>query len=341
MTLLAGIGIIACLSQSALLSGLNLGIFAMSRLELEVQAKTGDRRARSVLSLRERESFALVTILWSNVAVNVLLALLSGSVLSGVVAFLFSTVVITVFAEIIPQSYFSRHALAAASALAPVLRVYQVVFYPVARPTAWIIDTWLGGDGIRFYPERDLRQLIRLHMMAAESDIARVEGQGALNFLAIDDVPVDEEGELVDEDSIIQIPFVEGHPVFPRIGPEADDDFLRKVDASGKSWIVLIDQDHEPKLLLRSDDLIREALFHPHRFNPARHCRPPILVRQGGRTLGELLPLLRVVPGSGASERAANTAVLLWGERPRILTAADIMERLLRGITSDGNPPEG
>ena len=340
MTLLTWIGIIACLSQSALLSGLNLGIFTMSRLELEVRSKQGDTRAGRVLGIRERDSFALVTILWSNVAVNVLLALLSGSVLSGILAFLFSTVAITVFAEIIPQSYFSRHALATASAFAPVLRLYQVIFFPVAWPTAWILDRWLGGEGIRFFPERDLRQLIQLHMMAGESDIARVEGQGALNFLAIDDVPLDEEGEPIDEDSIIQIPFAEGHPVFPRIRPEVDDEFLRKVNASGKSWIVLVDHDHEPKLLLRSDDFIREALFRPGRFDPARHCRPPVLVRERGRTLGQLLPLLRVVPGIGASERIANTAILLWGERPRILTDTDIMERLLRGITFGGTPPD-
>ena len=341
MTLLTWIGIIVCLSQSALLSGLNLGLFTTGRLELEVQARQGDKQARNVLGLRKRDSFTLVTILWGNVAVNVLLALLSGSVLSGVVAFLFSTVAITVFAEIIPQSYFSRHALATASTFAPILRTYQVILAPIAWPTAWILDKWLGGEAIRYYPERDLRSLIQLHMTAAESDIARVEGQGALNFLAIDDVPIDEEGERIDEESVIQLAFKDGRPVFPRIRPDVDDAFLRKVHASGKSWIILVDEYGDPRLLLRSDDFIRDALFCPDRFDPARHCRPPIVVREGGRALGELLPHLRVVPGIGASERIKNTAILLWGEHPRILTDTDIMERLLRGITSDGNPPEG
>ncbi len=127
MTLLTWLGVLFCLSQSAILSGLNLGLFARSKLELELAAGRGDKRAARVLHMREDSNFALVTILWSNVGVNVMLALLSGSVMGGVAAFLFSTVVITIFAEIIPQSYFSRHALRVASVLYPVLRCYQIL----------------------------------------------------------------------------------------------------------------------------------------------------------------------------------------------------------------------
>ncbi len=155
MTLVTWIGIFLCLAQSAMLSGLNFGLFSLGKLELEVEARKGNRQAKRVLRLRENANFALVTILWGKVGVNVLLALLSGSVLTGVAAFIFSTVVITIFAEIISQSCFTRHALRMASLLAPVLRVYQVILYPVARPTAWALDVWLGGEQIRYFPERD------------------------------------------------------------------------------------------------------------------------------------------------------------------------------------------
>lgn len=83
MNQLTWIGIVFCLSQSAVLSGLNLALFSLSKLELEVEAKKGDPRARRVLEFRRDANFSLVTILWGNVAVNVLLALLSGSVLAG------------------------------------------------------------------------------------------------------------------------------------------------------------------------------------------------------------------------------------------------------------------
>ena len=64
----------------------------------------------SCFGLRANSNFTLATILWGNVATNVLLTLLSESVLAGVGAFVFSTVVITFLGEIIPQAYFSRNA---------------------------------------------------------------------------------------------------------------------------------------------------------------------------------------------------------------------------------------
>ena len=334
MTLLTWIGILLCLSQSAMLSGLNLGLFSLGKLELEVAARKGDERAARVLMLREDANFALVTILWGNVAVNVLLALLSGSVLTGVAAFLFSTVVITIFAEIIPQSYFTRNALRMASMLTPVLRFYQVLLYPVARPTAWVLDAWLGGENIRFFPERDLRQLIQLHMESAESEIARVEGQGALNFLELDDVPLDEEGELVDRESLLRLEFDGPHPVFPVILPSPEDPFLQALNRSGKTWAVILDQEEQPRLVLSTDDFMREAMFDPDRFNPFRHCHRPILVRRGDTKLGELIQHFRLYSGPEGDDIVEDDVVLLWDDRPRVLTGTDILGRLLRGIAT-------
>lgn len=338
MTILTWIGIFLCLSQSAMLSGLNLGLFSLGKLELEVEARKGDARARRVLQLRENANFSLVTILWGNVGVNVLLALLSGSVLTGVAAFFFSTVIITVFAEIIPQSYFTRNALRVTSVLAPVLRIYQFVLYPVARPTAWVLDAWLGGESIRYFPERDLRRVIQLHMEAKESDIARIEGQGALNFLDIDDVALDDEGEPVDPQSVIRLRF-EGHrPVFPPIKASSDDEFLRKVNRSGKSWALVVDEEGEPRLALSTNDFIREALFDPERFSPYRHCHRPILVREGQRRLGELIAQFRVRSDETGDEIVEDDVIVLWGEQPRVVTGTDILGRLLRGIAVEDVP---
>ena len=72
-----------------------------------------------------------------------LLTLLSNSVLAGVSSFLFSTVVITLVGEIIPQAYFSRHALRMAALLGPALRCYQYLLYPVAKPSGLLL---IGGS---------------------------------------------------------------------------------------------------------------------------------------------------------------------------------------------------
>ena len=103
-SLLVWVGIALCLVQSAIFAGLNLAIFSVSRLRLEVQAATGERDAVRVLGLRKESNFVLVTVLWGNVSINVLITLLSNSVLAGVGAFVFSTFVITFLGEIIPQA---------------------------------------------------------------------------------------------------------------------------------------------------------------------------------------------------------------------------------------------
>jgi metal transporter CNNM len=111
------LAIAVCVSQSAVLSGLNLAVFSLSRLRLEVAAGGGNQLANAVITLRRDSNFTLATILWANVSVNVLLTLLAESVLAGVGAFLFSTVVITFIGEVLPQAYFRHYALVVASFL--------------------------------------------------------------------------------------------------------------------------------------------------------------------------------------------------------------------------------
>ena len=339
MTLITWAGVFLCLSQSAILSGLNLGLFARSKLELAVQAQKGDPRAERVLQMRQDSNFALVTILWSNVGVNVLLALLSGSVMGGVAAFLFSTVVITIFAEIIPQSYFSRHALRVASLLYPVLRFYQCLIWPVARPTAWVLDRWLGGEEIRYFPEHDLHRLLKLHAEAKDSDIAHVEGRGARNFLEIDDVPLSEEGERIPPESIIELPFEHDRPRFPRIRPSRNDPFLERINRSGKSWTVLVDAAGEPRMVLRTAEFTLAALMAPGSFNPYHYCHHPIVTRDGNRRLGELLPRFRIRPASMGDTIVGDDVILLWTDTPRLITATDVLGRLLRGVARVSTRP--
>ena len=123
----------------------------------------------------------------------------------GLSAFLFSTVAITLGGEIMPQAYFSRNALRMVSILRPALRFYQILLFVIAKPSAMLLDAWLGKEGVHYLRERDLRNLIHQHINAAETDVDALEGIGALNFLAIDDVSVSKEGEVIDSNTIIKI----------------------------------------------------------------------------------------------------------------------------------------
>ncbi|WP_045221569.1 DUF21 domain-containing protein [Desulfonatronum thioautotrophicum] len=339
MTTVTWIGIIVCLTQSAMLSGLNLAYFSVSKLHLEMEASRGNLHARRVLNLRRDASFLLVTILWANVGVNVLLALLSGSVLSGVAAFLFSTVLITICGEIMPQAYFSRNALRMGAWLAPVIRTYQILLYPVTRPTAMLLDKWLGPEGIGFFREQDLRELIKMHMESSSTEIDKVEGKGSLNFLALDDLPVAAEGESVDPRSILTMKFEENKPVFPPMKPSNTDPFLNLVQSSGKTWVILVDQDGEPRYVVNVATFLREAFFASTSFNPMAHCHRPIIVRDPMTSLGNVIPQLKVQAERSDDDVIDNDIILHWGEEKHIITGSDILGRLLRGIVREEPKP--
>ena len=65
------IGIIFCIFQSAMFSGLNRAFFSLSRLQLEVEMKQGNEIAGKVLAVRQDSNFLLTTILLGNVGIKV------------------------------------------------------------------------------------------------------------------------------------------------------------------------------------------------------------------------------------------------------------------------------
>ncbi len=327
-------GIVFCITQSAMFSGLNLAFFSITRLRLEVEASTGNLSAEKVLNLRKDSNFMLTTVLWGNVAVNVLLALLSNSVMAGVGAFFFSTFVITFFGEIMPQAYFSRHALRMASLLLPVFRLYQILLYPITKPSARMLDWWLGPEGIQYFREHDLRAVIQKHIEAEDVDIDRLEGLGALNFLAFDDLLVSEEGEPVDPRSILQLPFKNRLPIFPEFAKNSSDQFIQKIQSSGKKWVIITDESDDPQLLLDSDGFLRDALFNGSSFFPYSYCHRPLIVKDPHMHLGNIVGKLKVRPETAEDDVIDHDVILVWNEEKRIITGADILGRLMRGIVS-------
>jgi len=332
MTTVTWIGIFVCIIHSAMFSGLNLALFGLTKLRLEVEASTENRHAQEILHLRQDAHFLLTTILWGNVAFNTLLALLSNSVMAGIYAFLFSTFFITFFGEIIPQAYFSKHALRIGSLLVPAIRFYQIVLFLLAKPTALLLDYWLGKEGMQYFREHQFRELIRKHIEAEEADVDRLEGLGALNFLALDDLPLYHEGEFLDPDSIINLPFERNLPKFPIFNQSRDNEFLNIIHKSGRKWVVIVDSDAVPRLVLDADGFLRAALLDPRDIQPMRYCHRPIIVEKGKTSLGEVLPQLKVRPENPEDDVVDQDIILVWSKKRRIITGADILGRLLRGI---------
>lgn len=331
-TTLTWIGIGVCLLQSGTFSGLNLAVFGINSLRLEAQAATGNKDAARLRDLRQDSNFLLTTILWGNVGTNVLLTLLSESILAGAAAFLFSTFVITFGGEIIPQAYFSRNALRMASLLRPVLRFWQFVLFPLAKPTAFLLDAWLGKEGLQFLRENELREALKRYAASPDSEMSRVEGIGALNFLCIDDLQVSQEGEVMDPKSILSFPSDSGRPVLPEYKQTPDDPFLQQVEASGQRWVILTSTSGDPLLALEADGFLRAAVFARTPVNILAYCHRPIVVRDGLTPLGEILPHLKVHKEHLQDDVIDHDLILYWGHEKRVITGADLLGRLMRGI---------
>ncbi|HEV2954531.1 MAG TPA: CNNM domain-containing protein [Xanthobacteraceae bacterium] len=340
---LAWLGIALCIVQSALFSGLNLAVFSISRLRLEVEAAGGNPHAVKLLELRKDSNLTLATILWGNVATIVLLTLLSGSILSGGAAFLFSTFAITFLGEIVPQSYFSRHALRVSGRLFPFLQFYRIALFPIAKPTALFLNWWLGPEGIVLLKERDFRALITRHVGATGTEVGQIEAVGAVNFLDLDDIPVIEEGEPVDPKSVIALPFEKGRPVFPPFRPAPDDPFLHQLDASGRKWVVVTDPAGHPQLVLNAHRFLRDVFFDQMSVRPEAYWHRPILVTDPRTKLGEVIGLMKVKPEHPEDDVVDNDLILIWDKQRRIITGADLLGRLLRGIAGREviPPPKG
>ena len=78
--------------------------------------------------------------------------------------------------------------------MAPVLRAYQVLLYPVVKPSALLLDAWLGRESPEYFRENVIRDMLQRHVEHHDTDVEEVEGLGAINFLEIDEVPASQEG---------------------------------------------------------------------------------------------------------------------------------------------------
>jgi hypothetical protein len=331
------LGIVVCVAQTGLFAGLNLAIFSLSQLRLQLEADGGNTDAASVLELRKDSNYVLSAVIWGNVSTNVFLTLLSDTVLAGIGAFFFSAIVITLLGEIVPQAYFSRNALRMTALFLPFLNFYRFVLYPVAKPTALLLDWWLGKEGITYLAERDVRSLI-IRSASAGGDIGKLEALGARNFLDLDDVPVTEEGEIVDAQSVISLPLANQRCVLPNFERTPRDPFLRSVYASGKKWVIVTDvANGEPAFVLDSHQFLRDALFDDMESDPSTYWHRPIVVRDLKAKIGDVIGQLRVKPERVDDDVIDNDLILVWCAQRRIITGADLLGRLLRDIvTVDG-----
>ncbi|CAO3637864.1 unnamed protein product [Mucor hiemalis] len=150
-------------------AGLTLGLMGLDETNLQVMLESGSesekRNATRVLDLLNRGKYwVLVTLLLSNVIVNETLPIVLDSIIGGGwLAVLISTALIVIFGEVIPQSICVRYGLAIGAKCSPIVLAIMYFMYPIAYPTACVLDYFLGESHGTIYKKAGLKSLVSLH----------------------------------------------------------------------------------------------------------------------------------------------------------------------------------
>ena len=196
---IGAIGLLIALS--GFFSGSETALTAASRPRMHHLAGTGDRRARAVERLTGDRERLIGSILLGNNAVNILASALATSVLISVAgdagvayATIGMTLVILVFAEVLPKTYAIRNPDRVSLRVAPVLGPIVWLLSPVARAVQLIVSATLSAAGATqgereaSAAEEELRGTIALH--AQEGAMVKNERDMLHSILDLEEIEV-------------------------------------------------------------------------------------------------------------------------------------------------------
>lgn len=157
-------GIVALLLLlSAFFSGSETALTAASRGKLRSRADKGSRGAQKALDLTEDSERLIGSVLLGNNLVNILATSLATAVLtrifgeSGVaLATLAMTLLVLVFAEVLPKTYAITNAETAASGVARPIGVFVFLFAPVVATIRLLVRAVLGLFGVKTDPDSQI-----------------------------------------------------------------------------------------------------------------------------------------------------------------------------------------
>jgi Mg2+/Co2+ transporter CorB len=181
---LYALAIVVLIGISAFFSGSETALTAASRARMHHRARQGDRRAGIVRHLREEKEILLGALLLGNNMVNILSASLATSVLVGmfgeagvVFATLGMTLLLLIFAEVLPKTIAISHPDKTAIKVAPAVQIVVRLLKPAVITIQWVVRRILGILGIETQSilsaeaqEEELRGAIDLHHRSDDPD---------------------------------------------------------------------------------------------------------------------------------------------------------------------------
>ncbi len=163
--------IVLLLVMSAYFSGSETALTAASRGKLRAQAEKGSRGAETALKITEDNERLIGSVLLGNNMVNILAASLATALFtrlfgeSGVaLATLVMTLLVLIFAEVLPKTYAITNAEAAAARTAPLIVWVIKVFSPIVTAVRWFVRRVLALFGVQTDPDS--------HILAVREEIA-------------------------------------------------------------------------------------------------------------------------------------------------------------------------
>lgn len=239
--------IMLLLVLSAFFSGSETALTAASRGKLRTQADKGSNGAQRALDVTEDNERLIGSVLLGNNLVNILATSLATALLtrtfgeSGVAfATLVMTLLVLIFAEVLPKTYAISNAEKAASAVAPIIGILVTVLAPIVAAVRFLVRGILRLFGVKIDPDS--------HIMAMREEIA-----GALHLGHSEGVV-----EKEDRDRILG-------------ALDLSDRFVEEIMLH-RSHIEMIDADAEPA------DILEQCLTSPHTRLPVFKDEPENII---------------------------------------------------------------
>lgn len=204
---ISGIAIAGMLVLSALFSGAETALTAASHPRLAQLERQGSSRARTVNRLRDDKRRLIGAILLGNNLVNIFASVLATGLFIGMfgegaipLVTLAMTLLILIFAEVLPKTYALDNADRVALAIGPTMRWVVAVLAPVTQAITFIVGVILKlvgaphGEGSVFDSEDELRGAIELHRGEDRVEEIEVAQERAMlrSILDLGDVEVSE-----------------------------------------------------------------------------------------------------------------------------------------------------
>ena len=260
--------ILGLLVLSGFFSGSETALTAASRGKLRSQADKGSRGAARALMITEDNERLIGSVLLGNNLVNILAASLATALFtrafgeSGVaLATLVMTLLVLIFAEVLPKTYAISNAERAASLVSPVIAIVVRVFAPVVTAVRFLVRGVLMVFGVRIDPDSNIlavREEIQgaLTLGHAEGvvekeDRARILGALDLADRTVEEIMLHRSGiEMIDADTppreILQQCLESRHTRLP-VYRDEQENIIGVVHAKDllRTMYRLIDEAHE------------------------------------------------------------------------------------------------